>query len=92
MTPSPAGATGGTVNPLVRISPLFEALLVCADGLLTRAHQSSAAVLVAQTAIEVCTQRLITKLLVNERPSFSKIGLTAVCRTTTSGTKRWRPE
>jgi hypothetical protein len=48
---------------VIKISPLFEALLNSADGLLTRVNQPSAAVLVAQTAIEVCTARLIGKLL-----------------------------
>jgi len=48
---------------IIKISPLFEALLNSADGQSNRVHQHSAAVLVAQTAIEVCTQRLITKLL-----------------------------
>lgn len=50
-------------TPGVKISPLYEALLVSAHGLWERAKQPNAAVLVAQTAIEVCTQRLITKLL-----------------------------
>ena len=58
-----AGAAAGTNNPLVRISPLYEALLHSADGLANRVHQHTVAVLVAQTAIEVCTDRLITKLL-----------------------------
>jgi len=63
VTPGAAGAQAGTNNPLVRISPLYEALLNSADALSNRVHQHSAAVLVAQTAIEVCTQRLIGKLI-----------------------------
>jgi hypothetical protein len=46
----------------VRISPLFEALLNSASGLLKGRHYG-AAVLVAQTAIEVCTERIIARAL-----------------------------
>jgi hypothetical protein len=64
LTPgSTPDATAGRNNPTVKISSLFEALLTSSHGLLTRVNQPSAAVLVAQTAIEVCTARLIGKLL-----------------------------
>jgi hypothetical protein len=63
LTPRAASAASATERPIVKISPLFEALLNSADGLLSRVNQPSAAVLIAQTAIEVCTERLITKLL-----------------------------
>jgi hypothetical protein len=48
--------------PKVRVSPLFEALLHAASGLM-KGNNPSAAVFVAQTAIEVCTERLINGLL-----------------------------
>jgi transcriptional regulator with XRE-family HTH domain len=52
----------------LRISPLFEALLNSATHLLS-IGQSGAAVLVAQSAIEVCTERIIAKSL--ERPGIA---------------------
>jgi hypothetical protein len=55
---------------VIKISPLFEALLNSADGLLNRVNQPSAAVLVAQTAIEVCTERLVSKLLDKRGANF----------------------
>ena len=69
ISPKAADATLGVSAPIVRISPLFEALLHSANGLL-KADNPSAAVLVAQTAIEVCTERLITRLLDKRGTSF----------------------
>ena len=69
ISPKAADATLGVSAPIVRISPLFEALLHSANGLL-KADNPSAAVLVAQTAIEVCTERLITRLLDKRGASF----------------------
>jgi hypothetical protein len=48
----------------LRMSPLFEALLNSARHLLRLPQpQPTAAVLIAQTAIEVCTERIITRWL-----------------------------
>jgi hypothetical protein len=69
LTPDPVPIAIGVTAPTVRISPLFEALLQSANGLL-KGKNFSAAVLVAQTAIEVCTERLITKLLDRRGASF----------------------
>src|SRR5262245_7584407 len=54
------GAVGQPVS--VAVSPLFEALLNSARQLLA-IGQHGAAVLIAQTAIEVCTERVIARSL-----------------------------
>src|SRR5690348_11607485 len=70
LTPSTYDCVMASDPPTVKISPLYDALLHSADGLSNRVHQHSVAVLVAQTAIEVCTQRLITKLLDQRGATF----------------------
>jgi hypothetical protein len=59
--------TGMDDRATVKLSSLFEALLNSASHL-ANTHQHGAAVLVAQTALEVCTERIITRsLLVKHR-------------------------
>jgi hypothetical protein len=56
-------------RPGIRLSPLFEALLNSTRHLIT-IQQPTAAVVIAQTAIEVCTERLISKSLVLRDAAF----------------------
>ena len=63
-TPPPASMALTGHDPTVRLSPLFEALLNSARHLLQLTPpQPSAAVIIAQTAIEVCTERVISKFI-----------------------------
>jgi len=59
--------TGESVS--IKLSPLFQALLNSATHLLS-IGQHGAAVLVAQTAIEVCTERVIAKSLEKRGAGF----------------------
>jgi hypothetical protein len=69
LTPNAGDLSMVGEKPIVKISPLFEALLHSANGLLKGEHYS-AAILVAQTAIEVCTERLVGKFLDKRGASF----------------------
>ena len=69
ITPNVGGLVLVGDAPTVRISPLFEALLNSAGQLLKDGHPS-AAVLVAQTAIEVCTERIVSKFIAARGATF----------------------
>lgn len=63
-------AVGEAVS--IRMSPLFEALLNSARHLigLGPASAASAAVIITQTAIEVCTERVISRFLAGRGAAF----------------------
>ncbi len=62
LRPNTGDAVFASDAPIVKISPLFEALMHSANGLLKGRHYG-AAVLVTETALEVCTQRIIARAL-----------------------------
>jgi hypothetical protein len=65
-----AGSSGMEGHlPGIRLSPLFEALLNSTRHLIS-IRQPTAAVVTAQTAIEVCTERLISKSLALRGAAF----------------------
>jgi hypothetical protein len=77
ITPGGTSLQFGSDAPGIRLSPLFEALRNSARHLITEPapssppiKQPSAAVIIAQTAIEVCTERIITRSLVRRGAEF----------------------
>jgi hypothetical protein len=76
-------ATGESVS--IKLSPLFQALLNSARHLLS-SGQHSAAVLVAQTAIEVCTERVIAGSLEKRGAGFLREWIDSRTRPYTLGT------
>jgi hypothetical protein len=74
MTDTPITPESGALGiegqrPSIRLSPLFEALLNSTRQLIS-SGQPTAAVVIAQAAIEVCTERLVTKSLVLRGGAF----------------------
>jgi hypothetical protein len=74
MTDDPITPEAGSLvteghRPGIRLSPLFEALLNSTRHLIT-IRQPTAAVVIAQTAIEVCTERLVSKSLALRGAAF----------------------
>lgn len=77
ITPKVASLQLGSDAVTIRMSPLFEALRNSARHLIKEpppsspwVKQPSAAVIIAQTAIEVCTERIITRSLVRRGAEF----------------------
>jgi hypothetical protein len=73
--------------PTVKIGPLFRSLLNSAQQLLSD-HHYGAAVLVAETAIEVCTERIIARALGPRAEAFHQEWLDTRTRPYILGSKK----